>query len=512
AGVGEVPGGVSIGDLTGGIADGFMPQNSYHVRLIAPQIQLQSAKNTKHVVLVTAKGMELKVVEVLDKDRVSDTVSGLVQRRFMVSMDSTQFFVTHQKWFSTQLLSMSSGSTYGTPLGTSWPPWVPMEVMFDFQTSPLGFRRVVQKTSATLRYDKYNTLRLKYNDEVNNTAAGGGEADSTTSSPHEATAAAEQRMDNLWVEFPQARALCNSSQYYAMYVIVLDLLMYSEPTEKHRSERLEKIMLASDFSDLRGAPEMVVKLQDRIRQLQDIRTHFQVHAKHLDRRSWEHRLALERDLAACEDELFFTMKAITSSQGKYETATQNDTLLKWSISARDIVWHLIRDNNEPLVELQLKDVEYDRTDNADGSHANEVRVGKILGLNLLPDAIYPEMVAPYVDERNGSAAPAAIAPNTVTSPPATSAAKASSLSGDTGSQPMILVRWNMLEAIAGIPVMSHFEVNLFPLKIQLEREVGKKLFEYIFPDMDKDRQDAVAAAAAAASGKGDSPFVLRAAG
>ncbi|KAL8304644.1 hypothetical protein RB600_007851 [Gaeumannomyces tritici] len=516
AGAGEVPGGVSIGDLTGGIADGFTPQNSYHVRLIAPQIQMQSAKNTKHVVLVTAKGMELKVVEVLDKDRVSDSVSGLVQRRFMVSMDSTQFFVTHQKWFSTQLLSASSGSTYGTPLGTLWPPWVPMEVMFDFQTSPLGFRRVVQKTSATLRYDKYNTLRLKYNDEVNNTGAG-GEANSTESSPHEAPA--EQRMDNLWVEFPQARALCNSSQYYAMYVIVLDLLMYSEPTEKHRSERLEKIMLASDFSDLRGAPEMVVKLQDRIRQLQDIRTHFQVHAKHLDRRSWEHRMALERDLATCEDELFFTMKAITSSQGKYEAATQNNALLKWSISAREIVWHLIRDNSEPLVELQLKDVEYDRTDNADGSHSNEVRVGKILGLNLLQDAIYPEMIAPYVDERNGGAAPASATSTSMAtsslaaSLAAAAVAKARSSSADTGSQPMIQVRWNMLEAIAGIPVMSHFEVNLFPLKIQLEREVGKKLFEYIFPDMDKDRQAAAAAAAAvAASSKGDSPFTLRGAG
>ena len=39
----------------------------------------------------------------------------------------------------------------------------------------------------------------------------------------------------------------------------------------------------------------------------------------------------------------------------------------------------------------------------------------------------------------------------------------------------------MLEAIAGIPVMDHFEVNLFPMKIQLEREVGKRLFDYMFP-------------------------------
>ncbi|KAL2753285.1 hypothetical protein ACRALDRAFT_2054622 [Sodiomyces alcalophilus JCM 7366] len=491
---------VAMEDLMGGISNEFRPQSSYHVRIIAPQIQLQSDKNKKNVVLMTAKGMELKVVEVMDKERLSDAVSGLVQRRFLVSMDSTQFFVTHEKWFLTNLVSMYAGSRYGTPATSSWPPWVPMEVMFDFRTDPFGFKRVVQKSSAMLRYDKYNTLRLKYNDEVNTDDANGKASSSQPS--------AERRVDNLWVEFPRARALCNSSQYYAMYVIVFDLLMYSEPLEKTRTERLEKIMLASDFSDLSGAPEMVEKLQERIRQLEDIKTHFQVYSQYLDERGWEDRLALERDLAACEDELFFMMKAITTSQRRYDTNNTNaqssnggadggggsgssgssssNALLRWSITAKDIVWHLLRDTNEPLVELQLRDVEYDRTDHSDGSHSNLIRVGKVLGLNLLPNAIYPAMVAPYVDVEQQQAHGAS--PN----------------NGDNGggnnNSEMIRVYWNMLEAIAGIPVMDHFEVNLFPMKIQLEHEVGKRLFEYIFPDVE--------------GGKGgqegdDSPFIVK---
>ncbi|KAL6695040.1 mitochondrial protein from FMP27 domain-containing protein [Trichoderma pleuroticola] len=445
----------SIEDLESGISDEFNPQCSYHVRLIAPQIQLQSEKNKKHVVLVTSKGMELKVVEVMDKSRIADQVSGLVQRRFLVNMDSTQFFVTHQKWFLTNLVSMYAGSKYGTPTGSSWPPWVPMEVMFDFRTDPFGFKRVVQKTSAMLRYDKYNNLRLKYNDEV-----GGENTDETTEEP------TEKRVDNLWVEFPQARALCNSSQYYAVYVIVLDLLMYSEPLEKTRNERLEKIILGSDFSDLSGIPEMVMKLQDRIRQMEEIKSHFQIYSLHLDKKGWEDRLALERDLATSEDELFFMMKAIMSSQRRLEkNNTRSDALLKWSISVRDIVWHLMQDSNEPLVELQLKNLEYDRTDHSDGSHMNLVRVGKLLGLNLLPDATYPEIITPYHEgERPGTRY------------------------GD-GDSDMIRVYWYMLEAIAGIPVMDQFEIDLFPIKIQLEREVGKRLFEYIFPGMDMEQAE-----------------------
>ncbi|KAI0402939.1 mitochondrial protein from FMP27-domain-containing protein [Xylaria palmicola] len=448
SGASEAATNANMEDIIGGIAEDFAPQSSFHVRLIAPQIQLQSDKNKKHVILVTAKGMEFKVVEVMEKARLFDPVSGLVQRRFLLRMDSAQFFVTHQKWFLDQILSKYSGNRYGIPSGSSWPPWVPMEVMFDFQSDPFGFKRIVQKTSAMLRYDKFNTLRLKYNDEVNNVEGNTPSLDGTDS-----------RMDNLWVEFPQARALCNSSQYYAMYVIVLDLLLYSEPLEKTRSERLEKIMLASDFSDLRGTPEMVTKLQERIRNLEEIKSRFQIHSKHLDRKGWEDRLVLERDLASNEDELFFVMKAITSSQRKYDSSLQSNALLRWTISAREIVWHLIQDNHNPLVELQLKDVEYDRTDNSDGSHINLLQIGRIIGLNLMPNAIYPEMIGPYIEDEKGQ-------------------------STDMQNTQMIRVYFHMLEAIAGIPVMDHFEVNLFPMKIQLEREVGKKLFQYIFPEME----------------------------
>ncbi|RGP75800.1 hypothetical protein FLONG3_5557 [Fusarium longipes] len=455
----------SIEDLVGGIAEEFTPQSSYHIRIIAPQIQLQSDKNKKNVVLATAKGMELKVMEVMEKERISDNVSGLVQRRFLVNMDSVQFFVTHRKWFQTSPVSMYVGSKYGAPSGSSFPPWVPIEVVFDFEADPFGFKRVVQKTSAMVRYDKYNTLRLKYNDEVNTDGNDGSSQDNT-----------ETRMDNLWVEFPTARALCNSSQYFALYVIVLDLLMYNEPMEKTRNERLEKIILASDFSDLSGAPAMVQKLQQRIRQMEEIKDHFQIYSKYLDKKGWEDRLRLENDLAASEDELFFMMKAITSSQRKFDVNSDDSTgLLKWNITIRDIVWHLMQDSNEPLVELQLKDLEYDRTDNSDGSHVNLIRVGKVLGLNLLPDATYPEMIAPYIDPERPH-------------------------QQDGEHKEMIRVYWYMLEAIAGIPVMDRFEVNLFPIKVQLEHEVGKRLFEYIFPGINGEKSS---------GSKNDSPFMLK---
>ena len=452
----------STGNLGKDISKDFTPQNTYHIRLIAPQIQLQSEKHPKSVLLVTAKAMELKMVQVMDKDRITDDISGLVQRRFAVDMDSVQFFVATQKILM-QFLHIYSGNRYGAPKGSAWPPWVAFEVNFDFKYDPFGFRRVVQKTSASLRYDKYNTLRLKYNDEVSTGTSGGRHK------PDEA----ESRIDHLWVDFPQVRAVCDSNQYYTMYLIVLDLLLYNEPREKVRSERLEKIMLASDFSDLSGAAPMVVNLQARIRQLEEIKMHFQIHAKYLDKEGWANRLALEQDLANCEDELFFMMKAITTSQRKIDDRVQTSQttgLLRWYLSASEIVWHLIREKDGPLMEIQLNKASFDRTDNSDGSNHNTMEIERIRGRNLLRDALYPEMLGPFREGRKP-------------------------IEGEETK--MLRVNWHSLEAIAGIPVLDQFEVDFFPLKVQLEREIGQRLFEYIFPGgSDK-------------NGNNKSPFMLK---
>jgi hypothetical protein len=434
------------------VAEDYVAQNAYIVRLIAPQIQLQSERNTKAAVLVTAKGMQLKVLQIMDKDRVMDEVSGLVQRRFTAAMDSLQIFVSNSKTFSSmEDIHMYSGSTYGTPAGSAWPPWVPFEVMFEFNTNPYGFQRVVQRTSASMRYDKHNTLRLKYNDDVS-------KADAASTAQN-----MESRIDHLWVDFPHVRALCDSRQYYAMYVIVLDLLLYREPLEKTRNERLEKIMLASDFSDLAGAPSLVMGLQERIRQLEEIKTVFQINERYLDKQGWEDRVEVEKDLAVYEDELFFVMKAITTAQRKQDDraqAKQSTGLLRWYITASDIVWHLLREGQESLAEFQLKNVLFDRTDNNDGSNFNSLEIEQVRGLNLLPYALYPEMISPYLE--NNQPLPE--------------------------NSKCLKVQFVMLEAIAGIPVMEHFEVNLYPLKVQLEWEIGKKLFEYVFPAM-KDKNN-----------------------
>lgn len=225
---------------------------------------------------------------------------------------------------------------------------------------------------------------------------------------------------------------------------------------------------------------MVQMLQERIRQLEEIKMHFQVNEKYLDRQGWKDRIAMEQDLASCEDELFFMMKAITTSQQHIEDrGEQNATggFMHLHIAAKEIAWHLIRDKGESkgesLMEVQLKDATFDRTENYDGSNYNSMEIARINGYNLLSDALYPEIISPFTDVSKGGR--------------------------PLGSTKMLRVHWLMLEAIAGIPVVDYFEVDLVPLKLQLEREVAKKLFEYIFPG----------AGGNAFDGGGFSPFMVK---
>jgi hypothetical protein len=329
--------------------------------------------------------------------------------------------------------------------------------MFDFNIDPFGFQRVVERTSVRMRFDKFNTLRLKYNDDVTRDPGSG-------QGQHQD----ENRIDHVWVSFPQFHAICDSAQYYALYIMVLDLLLYSEPLEKTRREKLDKIMLASDFSDLSDAPAMVMKLQDKIRTMQEIKYMFQINERSLSRQQWKERVMLEHDLANSEDELFFIMKAITTSQRRADerASAAQTALLRWEIVAKELVWHLVREQQQHLVELQISDAAFNRIDNNDGSNENTIEIGSVKGLNLLPDAYYPTIVQPF-DETTGNVN------RSVSEPHDTSQHR--------NRKSILKVHWLQLEAIAGIKVVERFEADVHPLKIEMEREVGLKVFEYIFP-------------------------------
>ena len=299
-----------------------------------------------------------------------------------------------------------------------------------------------------MQYVKHNPLRLKLNDRVHDDMFRSSELSSLT--PR------DRRVDDISVRFPRVVVTADSAQYNALYLIVTDLLIYSEPLVKRQNVELDKIMLASDFSDLTGAPEMVKTLQERIRQLEEIDLHFRVNSHSLDEEGCQDQVLLRDELNSCEEELFFLMKAVTMSQEKRDSETETVPSMRWYLSAREVIWHMVCDDKSPMVDLGLSNATYCRYDNSDSSNYNTLEIEMIQGINLLPNALYTDVVGPYFGSNR-----------TVV---------------DAQRSKMIRVYWHMLESIGGIPIMDHFEVNLFPLMVKIEYDFGKRVFDYMFPD------------------------------
>ena len=434
-------------DLSAELSDLYAVKNEYSVQLIAPQIQLQSQKNVDAAVIMSAESMYSQIFAIMDKESIDDEVGGLIQRRFTVGMDHAQFFVAHKKsieeWSHRSILS----NVYGAN-AEQWPPWIPLETVYDFNADPLPFTRMVERTSASMRYDKHNPLRLKLNDRVHEDIFQSAELASLTP--------LDRRVDDISVHFPRVIVTADSAQYYALYVIVTDLLIYAEPLVKRQNVELDKILLASDFSDLIGAPEMVYSLQERIRQLEEIDLQFRVNSQALDEEGCRDQVELRKELNNCEDELFFLMKAVTMCQEKHEEKTETIPTMRWYLSAREVIWHMICDDKSPFVDLGLSNATYRRYDNNDSSNYNTLEIEMMQGINLLPHALYTDVLGPYFSKTR-----------TVV---------------DAQRSKMLRVYWYMLESIGGIPIMDHFEVNLFPLDIKIEHDFGKRVFDYMFPE------------------------------
>lgn len=436
-------------DMVDELHDDYEAVNNYILRLIAPQIQLQSEKTPESAVVLTAQSMQMKILAVKDNTIAGDDVSALVQRKFSVQMTSAQFFYAQQKGFHGAIANLLTQNSYGADGDSYWPPWVPIESVYDFERSPRAFDRIVDRTSALCVYTKNNQLRIKKNENtIRKSQINGSNA--------------EDRTDSILVDFPKFVLSANSEQYYAMFTIAVDLLMYSEPLQKERNEQIEKILLAADFSDLSGAPEMVSTLQKRIRQMDDFKTQFKMHAQHNDPQSKRDELRVEKELQHCEDELFFLMKSVATAQEKREDRdSEVIPAMRWQLQADEILWHVM-EGNKAFIDFGLSKASFSRTDNSDSSNFNTVEIEMMQGINLSPDPVFAQLFAPYFGNDR-----------TVV---------------DARRSKMVRIYWYMLEAIGGIAVCDHFEVNLFPLRLQMEHDVAKKIFAYMFPDKQEQKQ------------------------
>lgn len=408
-------------------------RNSFIVSLLNPQIAFESDDiQESSTIVVTSSSVQLRVYTIVDELHIDDPINAHVMHRSFGSIDSLQAFYPRLKgWRSGKREHMLfSGKAF-----------VPLEVLSGFAKDPVHMDRIAPRTTARLRYDKHNRLRL-LNDGKRSASQG-------TSSTLRST------LDRLAVECERFSVSATPDQYGAIYDVVTNLLLYTDPGQKARAKRIEQIVLSKDFSNRYQIASHVKQQQDDLRGIRNRQIeHYFRGIEHLTYEEfneiyWHAANALRR-----QELLTLWMGAIQTAQ---DARTSSKSMgMQLDARASEIVWHMREADGTALAKFSVQGVAFRWLNRHDGSVSNCLLISNLSAYNSAPNHTFLEIILKHHEAPQLS---------------------------DTQlmrSGMFMAVLWSMLTPVGGISIIDRFEVHLHPIKLQLEQTVGKQIMDYIF--------------------------------
>lgn len=143
------------------LPDSFDLLSGHLCIFIKPQISLKSDIDDKSSITLTAFRAQLKSFQVVDTRVPDDPVNSQVLSQTFATLDGLQAFYPQAE------TEKRAGAAF-----------VPLETLVDLSVEPWGFDRVVPRTSAALRYDKFNQLRMSSKNGIDSGFTSGGPQDS----------------------------------------------------------------------------------------------------------------------------------------------------------------------------------------------------------------------------------------------------------------------------------------------------------------------------------------------
>lgn len=298
--------------------------------------------------------------------------------------------------------------------------WVDLEVIYD--SSWMKDQLLLEKNSMALIYKKPNYLSSDKNKAQHN---------------------------DITVQLAKIVLNATSDQYSAIYYIVTDLLLHTKGPRDEFTHRLDNLILLSNLDDFKNITDIIKTLQLSIRDLHGVLIRLSEDYK---RKNRDVTLALNIELERRKLELLIVMKGyglIRSACKSNKRAARN-----WNILVDQVIWHLLDNQRNPFIDFALKDARFTKIESYDGSNLNHLTISMVQGFNLQSNSIYPELISLLETEKHNN------------------------------KIPMIQIGWKMLPAIGGIVIMQHANLDIQPMKIELDYTTAKELFGYLFPKDD----------------------------
>lgn len=419
-----------------GISDTFTLRRANVCVLLKPQIVMKSNMDDASTVVVTATRTRLQNYSVLDPTVADeDSVNRRVLTRNYFSLDGLQAF--HPR---------SERTCFGAAHAHEKMDFVPLETLIDVKYETRDFDRIVSRTDASLHYDMFNRLRL--NDSTRPIAADADNSDSAVDH-------LRHHMDLLRVRCPRFAVSANSTHFGALYNIVTDLILYRAPTWKEHSKQLEAMLLSYDFKDTALLADVVADLQMRIRRAVELDAQYQLCFNELNEGGRLALFELKAHLHELIEELLLITEAITASEdAKSDDEKDKKSALRIEAHAQDLSWNMMGESDgQLLAKLSIKGPSFTWLNKADSSASNSLSIVDLAAVNVDPEAAFPEIISKW---------------NKAADHPMAKQGR------------MVNAIWSELAPVGGISIVDQFELELHPIKVQLEIKVGRMIMDYIF--------------------------------
>lgn len=402
-------------NVTHGLPEEYDLNSGHLVLLIKPQIALWSNVDDKSKLVLTAFRAQVKVFAVVEKELIDDPVNAIVVHQTFATLDGLQAFYPKEETSPTQI---NRGHT----------KFVPLETLVDLRVDPWGFDRVVPRTNAALRYDKFNKLRLgsKTGFESKPASAGG---------PLTAGGGNyfETGTDRICFECDRFSVSANPDHFGAVYNVVTDLLLYSDPNEKAHNSKLDAIVFTRDFSNLNETSRIVMRLQTQLREEARIIGEYTVHFDELDEFGIQEMVQARYKMMKLSEQLGMTVQAITRAQdfhGGQKISGSDRAGIELEARASSLEWHMLDQSDTPFAKFSIRGVEFHWMSKQNSSVSNRLLIKDLKALNSSPK---PHFFSEIISKHDAD-------PNHQMSKVDMFAA----------------VLWNTLPAVGGIPIIEQF--------------------------------------------------------
>lgn len=180
---------------------------------------------------------------------------------------------------------------------------------------------------------------------------------------------------------------------------------------------------------------------------------------------------IRADVLALADELSYIFEAIRLAQDRSEGNSEHKSALLLLASSPEVSWRMLDSRRDLLAKLSVNGVKFSWLNRQDSAVVNTLRIGDLHVFDGHHDAVWPEILCKHSEPKDHHLIRVCLLP----------AAAFHLLTVLQKRDVFAILSWIVLAPVGGISIYEKFEVDLHPLRLQLDTKVGQRIMEYIWP-------------------------------